>query len=289
MNDWFRSWHGAPTDSKWIAIARRIGVAPAIVSAVAWALFDHASQASHRGTVSNFDFETYADVMEVPEETIRAIYAGMESKGIITDGRLAKWDKRQPRREDPGAGERGRASRERRRASLQQVSTEERQIVEDAPMESASTPSARPIEEAAPISQQAMRLADEIAHIAGHHDLSAVPPSWCGAALRVQMWLGRGWQPQLIIESVRARMARRDATGPPPATIQYFEGCIADAHVALSRPVRSPPSQHHRQNTPPQKTIMGVIDGMLDDIKRGGDRGGENPSRMLPDRRGERS
>lgn len=24
--DWFRSWHGAPTDNKWLLIAKRAGV-----------------------------------------------------------------------------------------------------------------------------------------------------------------------------------------------------------------------------------------------------------------------
>jgi len=26
--DWFRSWHGAPNDPKWLVIARKAGVAP---------------------------------------------------------------------------------------------------------------------------------------------------------------------------------------------------------------------------------------------------------------------
>lgn len=58
--DWFRSWHGAPTDNKWLLIAKRAGVTPMMVSAVFWALLDYASQQEERGSVAGFDAETYA-------------------------------------------------------------------------------------------------------------------------------------------------------------------------------------------------------------------------------------
>lgn len=53
--DWFRSWHGAPTDNKWLLIAKRAGVTPMMVSAVFWALLDYASQQEERGSVAGFD------------------------------------------------------------------------------------------------------------------------------------------------------------------------------------------------------------------------------------------
>ena len=34
MASWFRSWHGAPTDNKWLVIARRANVSAGVVSAV---------------------------------------------------------------------------------------------------------------------------------------------------------------------------------------------------------------------------------------------------------------
>ena len=40
MTGWFRSWHGAPTDPKWLGIAKRAGVAPGFAVAIAWALMD---------------------------------------------------------------------------------------------------------------------------------------------------------------------------------------------------------------------------------------------------------
>lgn len=104
MTSWFRSWHGAPTDNKWLVIAAKAKVKPGIVSAVAWALFDYASQAEDRGSVKEFDTETYAVFSGFSENEVQAVVAAMCTKGIIgEDWRLAAWDKRQPKREDDSA------------------------------------------------------------------------------------------------------------------------------------------------------------------------------------------
>jgi hypothetical protein len=113
---WFRSWHGAPTDPKWLVVARRAQVAPGMVSAVFWALMDYASQHTDRGSVEDFDVETYAAFTGWEESEIDAVLDAMRSKGIITpDDRLAAWDKRQPKKEDPTATERQQRKRERDR------------------------------------------------------------------------------------------------------------------------------------------------------------------------------
>lgn len=115
MTDWFRSWHGAPTDPKWVLIARKAKVSPAIASAIAWALFDHASQTKPRGDVSRFDAEVYAAWGGLDDEAVFAVIQAMRDRGMIRDdGMLANWSKRQPERED-GAAERARAWREARR------------------------------------------------------------------------------------------------------------------------------------------------------------------------------
>lgn len=97
---WFRSWHGAPMDNKWPVIAARSGVKVGIVSAIAWALMDYASQHEPRGTVDGFDTEVYAVYSGFPEAEIDAVIQVMNDKGIIVDGMLANWEKRQPKRED---------------------------------------------------------------------------------------------------------------------------------------------------------------------------------------------
>jgi len=113
---WFRSWHGAPTDPKWLVVARKAQVAPGVVSAVFWALMDYASQHTDRGSVEGFDTETYAAFSGWEESEIMAILTAMINKGIITpDNRLAAWDKRQPKKEDTTAAERQQRKRERDR------------------------------------------------------------------------------------------------------------------------------------------------------------------------------
>ena len=111
---WWRSWHGAPTDHKWAVIAARAGVKVGIVSAVAWALMDHASQANLRGSVSDFDTEVYAVYSGFDEAEIIAVIKAMTDKGIISEGRLTNWRKRQPQREDSST-ERVRQWREMKR------------------------------------------------------------------------------------------------------------------------------------------------------------------------------
>jgi hypothetical protein len=97
---WWRSWHGAPMDNKWPVIAARSGVKVGIVSAVAWALFDYASQHKNRGSVDGFDTEVYSVYSGFSEVEVAAVIQAMTDKGIIIDGMLANWEKRQPKRED---------------------------------------------------------------------------------------------------------------------------------------------------------------------------------------------
>jgi len=140
MNDWFRSWHGAPTDPKWLGIARRSGVAPGIAVAVAWALMDRASQASDRGSIAGYDAEGLAYFYGCEPEQVEAIVAAMADKGMITDGRFSSWEKRQPKRED-GAAERAREWRERKRTQANASATPDTDTDTD-PSEDASAPEA---------------------------------------------------------------------------------------------------------------------------------------------------
>lgn len=97
---WWRSWHGAPTDHKWQVISARSGVKVGIVSAIAWALIDYASQQPERGSVEGFDVEEYSVYSGFDETEVMAVITAMTDKGIITDGKLKNWEKRQPKRED---------------------------------------------------------------------------------------------------------------------------------------------------------------------------------------------
>jgi hypothetical protein len=128
--EWFRSWHGAPTDPKWLLIARNAmkrsetHVTPGMVSAVVWALFDHASQAEHRGNVDDFDVETYSVFSGFTVVDIAAIIQELRDKKLIVSGCFAAWEKRQPKREDSST-ERVRAHRNAMKRSETQCNARE--------------------------------------------------------------------------------------------------------------------------------------------------------------------
>jgi hypothetical protein len=127
MTDWFRSWHGAPTDSKWLGIARKAGVATGIAVAVGWALMDRASQASTRGSIDGYDADGLAYFFGCEPDQVDAIVSAMTDKGMIAKGRFSKWEDRQPKRED-GAAERAKAWRERNRTHS--IETEHKQSLD---------------------------------------------------------------------------------------------------------------------------------------------------------------
>jgi hypothetical protein len=116
MTEWFRSWHGAPTDPKWLSVARRAKAPVAVVVATVWALLDDASQNTDRGSIQHFDAEVIAAFLGVEESEVRAVVKALVEKGILSDGgRIANWDKRQPKREreEDFSTDRVRAFRER--------------------------------------------------------------------------------------------------------------------------------------------------------------------------------
>jgi hypothetical protein len=108
---WFRSWHGAPTDLKWRLIAKRADVSAGMVSAIFWALLDCASEAEDRGNVENFDVEAYAEFSGFTEDQVNAVISAFGDRNIIVEGRLSTWEKRQPGEEDPTNAQRQRRYR----------------------------------------------------------------------------------------------------------------------------------------------------------------------------------
>lgn len=93
--DWFKSWHGAPTDNKWLVIAKRANVSPGIVSAIVWALLDCASQSGNRGSIETFDIETYSTYSGFSEEQIGAVINSLKDKELIENNVFSAWDRRQ--------------------------------------------------------------------------------------------------------------------------------------------------------------------------------------------------
>jgi hypothetical protein len=116
--DWYRAYHGLPTDPKWITVARRAGegVTPGHVVAVWSALLDCASRAKPRGAVVGFQAEDIAASFGWPEQLVQAIVVALTDKRLIIDGYLAKWTELQARKEDTTATERKQRQRAKAKA-----------------------------------------------------------------------------------------------------------------------------------------------------------------------------
>ena len=119
--EWFRWYHGACSDAKWPIIARKAKVSVGVVVSVWAALLEYASQDEERGSVAGFDGETYDALYGYEDGTCDAVLAAMSEKGLICDGCICAWSKRQPdgEREERGklSTERVRKFRERQRAA----------------------------------------------------------------------------------------------------------------------------------------------------------------------------
>lgn len=111
--DWFRYHHGTQQDAKLSMIAKQIGVKRCEMTAIWDELMDFASRNVTRGHVMSIDLEVIAFAQDVEIEKVKKIYRALEEKGIIINGVLTAWEKRQPKREDEGSAQRQREKRAR--------------------------------------------------------------------------------------------------------------------------------------------------------------------------------
>ena len=110
--NWLRWYHGSVTDPKFATVAQRAKTSRANVISV-WAyLLETASQTNKRGDVTRCDAEDAAMALDLEKGLVEAIFDAMRKKRLIENGRLAGWDKRQPKREDSNR-ERTRVYRDR--------------------------------------------------------------------------------------------------------------------------------------------------------------------------------
>lgn len=117
--DWFRWHHGSVTDPKFGLIAKRAGARVSDVIAM-WAfVLESASADSDRGTIGQLDFEAIEHLLGLEDGQAGRILDGMTQRGLIeAGGRIAAWEKRQPKRErdTDSSADRTRAYRERQKA-----------------------------------------------------------------------------------------------------------------------------------------------------------------------------
>lgn len=119
--DWFRWHHGSVTDPKFQLVARKSKQALASVIAV-WAfVLEQASASEDRGTFGTIDCEAIDCLLGLEDGATAAILAAMGERGLVDDGTVSAWEKRQPKRErtDNTSTERSRAHRDRQRQSQQ--------------------------------------------------------------------------------------------------------------------------------------------------------------------------
>lgn len=111
--DWFRWHHGSVTDPKFGLIAKKAGARVSDVIAV-WAyVLENASAEADRGSIGELDFDSIDFLFGLEDGQAARIVDSMTQRGLIVDGRIASWDKRQPKREDSTAADRKRLQRER--------------------------------------------------------------------------------------------------------------------------------------------------------------------------------
>jgi hypothetical protein len=113
--DWFRWHHGSVNDPKFGLVARKASARVGDVIAV-WALvLETASANADRGSYADIDHEATDFLLGAEDGTTERILAAMEARGLTAEGRVTRWEDRQPKREriDNTAAERKRAQRER--------------------------------------------------------------------------------------------------------------------------------------------------------------------------------
>lgn len=84
------------------------------------------------------------------------------------------------------------------------------------------------------VGPEAMVLAEKLLVIAGHKP-DFWPPGWCGAPMRVQMWLDQGWKSDIIVAAVTSAAARK--RGGLANSVQFFEKAIAEETARQAAPL----------------------------------------------------
>jgi uncharacterized protein YdaU (DUF1376 family) len=131
------------------------------------------------------------------------------------------------------------------------------------------------------IGPEALALAEQLLALSGHSP-AFWPPAWCGAPMRVQTWLSQGWQPEIIVSSVKSVMAKRQ--GKQVASVQFFENAIAEEHARQAAPlpqveIREAPTITVTNHGKPKSAVIQAIDDLNQRIADFDDRGGSDELR----------
>ena len=122
--EWLKWFVGATTDPKFAVVAKRSGQNMASVIAVWAMLLERAGQADERGEVEGFDCEGADIVLGLEDGAACSILQAMQDKGLIANGCITNWDKRQRREEPEAVKERKRLQREREKLAAEMAAIE---------------------------------------------------------------------------------------------------------------------------------------------------------------------
>ncbi len=122
---WYKAVHGLQNDLRYPAVAKRAEASILEVIAIVNMLFECASRNHDRGSISNFDAESFAAYAGTDQAKIEAVVAALGDKGFILNGRLVDWARTQGENiveisTSPGAI-RTRRYRARQRANARQL------------------------------------------------------------------------------------------------------------------------------------------------------------------------
>jgi hypothetical protein len=231
MSRWWRAYDEAVDDPK----LQRLG------PILGWAWFNLMCIASKNDgalpAIGDIAFK-----LRTTDQKAAATIAALVAAGLFDkreDGRYAphNWQGRQYKGDaaDPTNADRQKRYRDRRRNGVTTVTetvtakrpeTDNRTDVDDD-----GDASARAGNLCTP---EALLLTEKLLVIAGH-DPAFWPPGWCGAPMRVQMWINQGWKPEIIAAAVTGAAGRK--RGEPANSIQFFEKAIAEEHARQAAPL----------------------------------------------------
>jgi len=132
---------------------------------------------------------------------------------------------------------------------------------------------------------QTFEIGQRLAKITGWEN----DPRWAGNYSLVQVWLDRGFDPELdIIPTVQAVMAKR-GNQEPPTSMKYFDKAVAQAFADRTRAITIPEGKHHEKTNGSNYGSNGksrrareVLDRALNESRERD--GQENPERLaLPE------
>jgi hypothetical protein len=247
-NQWFRSWHGAPTDPKWLGIARKAGVAPGIVAALVWALLDRASQSADRGSIAGYDADGLACFMGCEVEQVELVITLMHEKNILSDNAFTGWDKHQPKRED-NSTERVKEYRERKKT---QSNTSETQCNAEKRSETLDTDTDTDTEKdkhRTVLREASSSLEGKLREAAGWESQPAPNLAVTGPIeelIAAGASLERDVLPVVRAHSPRVRR---------PTSWAYFVPIIQDAVGNRQRAATGPPGKFQNASKPPEKSF----------------------------------